>query len=79
MVSTQLASNLNQHVLPSHGAANVAADWEDLGVMSHSLGADYLVQMLQDNKTFAKASTKLYTRSILLLIWYGMKLVLCIS
>ena len=62
MVSTQLASNLNQHVLPSHGAANVVADWEDLGVMSHSLGADYLVQMLQGNKTFAKVGSKLHTR-----------------
>ena len=67
MVSIQLASNLNQHVLPSHGAANVVADWGDLGVMSHSLGADYLVQMLQNNKTFAKASTitNLHTKPIL--------------
>ena len=47
-------------MLPKHGAPNVVAEWDDLGIMSHSLGADLLVQMLQSNKTFAKASTIYY-------------------
>ena len=36
--------------------SSVAADWSKLGIMSHSLGAMYITEMLQTNYTFAKAS-----------------------
>lgn len=35
---------------------SVAVDWGKLGIMSHSLGAMYITEMLQTNHTFAKAS-----------------------
>ena len=50
----QLTDNLNQHALPGQGAVNVSADWKDLGLMSHSLGADILIQMLQQNNSLAR-------------------------
>ena len=51
----QLEDNLVQKVLPSsEGGGNVTASWTDLGILSHSLGGDTLVQMLQQNHTFAK-------------------------
>lgn len=34
----------------------VVPDWDKMGVMSHSLGAVYITEMLQANSTFAKAS-----------------------
>ena len=34
----------------------VTPDWSKMGVLSHSLGAMYITEMLQDNSTFAKAS-----------------------
>ena len=44
-----------QKVLPSsEGGGNVTAAWGDLGILSHSLGGDTLIQMLQQNHTFAK-------------------------
>ena len=55
----QLTDNLNQRVLPGQGVVNVSAEWKDLGLMSHSLGADSLVQMLQRNHTVAKVTIKL--------------------
>lgn len=36
--------------------SSVSADWSKLGIMSHSLGAMYITEMLQTNHTFAKAS-----------------------
>ena len=50
----QLMASLNQKVFPSHEAEGVAADWSKLGLMSHSLGAQYITEMLQKNSTFAK-------------------------
>lgn len=49
-------SYLNQKVFPSHEAVGVMADWSQLGLMSHSLGAQYITEMLQTNSTFAKVT-----------------------
>ena len=37
--------------------SEVVADWSKMGIMSHSLGAVYITEMLQANSTFAKANT----------------------
>jgi hypothetical protein len=58
----QLEDNLAQKVLPSsEGGGNVTASWADLGILSHSLGGDTLIQMLQQNHTFAKVRTYVET------------------
>lgn len=54
LVSTnfQLTDNLQAKI-----PANVKADWGTLGLMSHSASADYFVEMLYQNSTFAKVCT----------------------
>ena len=51
----QLVENLNQKMFPSHNHIGVEADWDRMGIMSHSLGAMFITEMLQTNSTFAKA------------------------
>ena len=64
LLHVQLEANLVQKVLPNaEGGDNITTSWGDLGLLSHSLGADTLIQMLRQNKSFAKVRLWNFTYS----------------
>lgn len=45
-------------IFPAQSVYNVTIDWSRFGLLSHSLGANTLLSMIQQNTTFAQVSQK---------------------